>query len=446
MSDPKVFFPNELYRMIVQRVADLNYGPRQDTLLALAQSFEPLSGLAEEQLYTHPRDLDSTAKQQQFLQAITARSARGTFTQSLRLLWDPSGANSQLLLDIIHGCPNVKFLLIQRGNDINDSTPLPLHCIRSFSMMLDACQHVTSFHFSTILEWTNLFEEEVVGPKHSRMLTDHISAQPHTVRLLGQIETLALSGQSDWVMEGFLPHLTSNLTSLFLSQDCSMGDSPTPFVTLSRQSPRLKSLEFRQTLDTSNDLEAACQAWGNTLEILKISSIADMREWVPQIMQSMKALKILHLGPGCSLSTLSVRAIAISKSPLVEISLGDILPESGDSFEASDETNRAVKELVDAHSSRLQHLELRCADVGRDVLQNCKKASQLHTLDLTVRDPPEPWEVDDLLDACVRLDNFPSWFKRVSVRRSEWDLRLKIRNEVENKWLEQEPAIYRLGT
>jgi len=446
MSDLKVFFPNELYSMIVQRVADLNYGPRQETLLALAESFEPLSSLAEEHLYRHPRDLDSIVKQQQFLRGITARPGRGTFTQSLRLLWDPSGANSQLLLDIIRGCPNVNFLLIQRGNDINDSAPLPLHCIRSFSMMLDACPHVTSFHFSTMLEWKNLFEQEINGPKHSQVLTDHISAQPHTCRLLGQIESLTLTGQSDWVMEGFLPHLTSNLTSLFLSQDCSMGDSPTPFVTLSRQCTHVKSLVFRQTLDTSNDLEAACQAWGNTLEVLKISSIADMREWIPQIMQSMKALKVLHLGPGCSLSTLSVRAIAMAKSPLEEISLGDILPESGDSFEASDETNQALKKMVDTHSFRLQLLELRCADVGRDVLQSCKNARQLHTLDLTVKDPPETWEVDDLLDSCDRLDNFPSWFKKSSGRRSEWDLRMEMRNVVDDRWLEQEPTIYGLGT
>lgn len=446
MSDLKVFFPNELYEMIVQHVANLNYGPRQDTLLALAQSFQPLSGLAEEQLYTHPRDLDSLIKQQQFLQAITARPARGTFARSLRLLWDPNGANSQLLLDIIHGCPNVNFLLIQRGNDVNDSTPLSLHCIRSLSMILDSCRHVTSLHFSTVLEWKNLFEEEFDGPKLSQLLTDQISAQPHTARLLGQIENLTLIGQSDWVMEGFLPYLTSNLTSLFLSQDCSMGDNASPFVTLSQQCTNLKSLELRQTLDTSNDLEAACRAWGNTLEVLKISSIADMREWVPQIMPFMKALKVLHLGPGCSLSTLSVRAIAIAESPLEEISLGDILPETGDSFDASKETNQALKELVDAHSSRLQLLELRCADVGNDVLQSCKNAYQLHTLDLTVKDSPEAWEVDDLLDACDQLDNFPSWFRKVSVRKGEWDLRMRMRNEFQNKCLDQEPLIYRLGT
>lgn len=446
MSDLKVFFPNELYGIIVQHAANLNYESRQATLLALAQSFEPLSSLAEEQLYKHPRDLDSIVKQQQFLEGITARPGRGTLTQSLRLLWDPHGANSQLLLDIIYRCPNVNFLLIQRGNDNNVSTALSLHCIRSLSMMLGACQHVTCFHFSTVLGWKDLFDQQNIGPNDSKLLTDQISSRPQTVRLLGKLEDLTLVGQSDWVMEGILPYLTSNLTSLFLSQDCSLGNNPTAFVDLSRQCPHLKSLEFRQTLDTSDDLETACLAWRNTLESLKISSIADTRDWLPKIMPFMKTLKILRLGPGCSLSTESISAIAGTKSPLEEISLGDILPEDYDSFEASDETNQALEELVNAHSSRLEFLGLRCVDVSRDVLQSCKNARRLHTLDLTVKNVSEPREVDDLLDACSRLDDFPFWFKKMSVRWSEWESRMKRRDEVQKRLLEQEPTIYGLGT
>ncbi|KAF4343969.1 hypothetical protein FBEOM_2076 [Fusarium beomiforme] len=297
-----------------------------------------------------------------------------------------------------------------------------------------------------MLEWIPGFEQDNLIAEHGKKLNGLISAKPHAIKCLRELKNLTLGGQSDWVIDGILPYLSSNLSSLFLSQDCSMGSSSTPFVDLSQRCSHLRSLVLRQTLDTSNDLEQACKAWGETMEELMVSSIEDMRDWVSQVMPFMKVLRVLHLGPGCSLSSESIGAIASAESPLEEISLGDILPADGESMKASDETNQVLANMIVAHSSTLQLLELRCVDLGKNVLLSCKKARQLHTLDLSVQAMLEAPDIDDLLDLCTELAWFPLWFQLHSARRGEWEARIRTRDDAEKWTLTQEPTVSSLGT
>ncbi|KAG8352442.1 hypothetical protein FVEN_g9583 [Fusarium venenatum] len=311
--------------------------------------------------------------------------------------------------------------------------------------MLNACPSITSFQFCTTLEWVPEPEQDGLVTKHGKELSDLIPAKPHAIKYLSQLESLTLGGQSAWVIDGIMPYLGSNLTSLFLSQDCSMGSSETPFVDLSRQCPHLQSLVFRQTLNTSDDLEQACKAWGGTMEELMISSIQDTRDWISQVMPCMKVLRVLHLGPGCTLSSESIRSIASAESPLEEISLGDILPANEASEEVSAEMNQAIANMIDVHASTLQLIEFRCVDVGEAVMQACKKVRQLHTLDLEICDSPKTSDIDEFLDKCPDLIWFPRWFKRRSARQGEWEERINTRDNLEERRSRQEPPTCGLG-
>ncbi|KAL6922687.1 hypothetical protein FSST1_006713 [Fusarium sambucinum] len=438
--------PNEIYRMIVGHVADLDYAPKQNILISLSRSSQPLINLAEEYLYMHPRDLDTTQKQRQFLISIRTKSVRSGFVQSLRLLWDSNSANSQLLVDIVNNCFNVKFLLLQRGKDLNDATRVSSDCVATLATILDACRGITSFQFCTTLKWKTVFEQGGLITKHGKELSDLISANPHAIKCLRQLKSLTLSGQSDWVIDGILPYLGSNLTSVFLSQDCDVGSSETPFVDLSRLCPHLRSLVFRRTLDTSDDLEQACKAWGETMEELEISSILDMRDWVSQVMPCMKVLRVLHLGVGCTLFTESIRCIASTESPLEELSLGDILPVNEASEDVLADMNQAIANMINVHASTLQLIEFFCQELGDPVIQACKKVRQLHTLDLHICDSPKSSDIDELLDKCPDLIWFPRWFKRSSARQVEWEERTNTKDNLEERRLRQEPPACGLGT
>ncbi|KAF4956037.1 hypothetical protein FSARC_11689 [Fusarium sarcochroum] len=294
-----------------------------------------------------------------------------------------------------------------------------------------------------MLLWVPEDEDSDPFLERGDQLCDLISNDPRAEKSVKQLQSVVVTGQSDWLIHGLLPHFSSNLTAVRLSQDCSMGASDTSFTDLSRQCPNLKSLSINQTLATSEDLEEACKVWGDTLERLDIASIEDTRDWISPIIPAMKVLKALKLGSGCCVRAQEVKAIALAASPLEEIDLGDIyLSAAGD----ADEMDQALESMIDAHSPTLHILRLYGTDVGQPVMQSCKKARSLHTINLLLSYSPQASGVDDLLDACAGLDNFTGWFKDYSARWGEWEARRKTRGEAEQKRLRRDPTIYGLGT
>ncbi|KAF4456144.1 hypothetical protein F53441_1628 [Fusarium austroafricanum] len=444
-SQPSPSLPNELYRIIVSHVANFDYKSRQKTLIALSRLGEPLASLAEEHLYKDPGDLETIRQQQQFLSSLKTKPSRVNLVHSLRLLWIQEEENDQLLINIISACPNVDFLLIQRGNDLRDYYVLSSDHVKSFGTMLKSCRGIKTLYYATMLRWVPGDEFDTLielGDELSELICSDSLVQ----KSLKQLEMLVLAGQSDWVIQGVLPHLSSNLTTLRVTQDCSMGYHDTPFVDLSRQCPYLKVLNFRRTLVTSDDLEEACKAWGETLEELDVSSIEDLRDWISPTIPCLKNLKILRLGSGCFVRTESIKALALTTAPLKEIWLQDIEPSTDEALAATDETNEVIASMIDAHSSTLELLLLHNGDVGELVLQSCKKAKRLHTISFDLAHSFQEVEVDFLLDACVELNDVPRWFEDHSSRWDEWEARMVAKEEFAEEWVSRHPAVHGLGS
>ncbi|KAM0186736.1 hypothetical protein ACHAPA_011332 [Fusarium lateritium] len=438
--------PLELYQLIINYVASLDYKSRQNTLVALSSTCRLFMGLAEEHLYSHPRDLEDIRQQWLFLYSLRLEPSRATLVKSLRLLWLCNGANGQLLVDIVASCRNSQALLIQRGDDLQDSCKISHDDMLTMGALLRACPKLTSFHYSTMVDWApeghrytdtvDITLDGVVNP---------LSDDAYVKQAVRHLSKLSLCGQAEWLVNGLSPHLASSLTSLYLSQDVSLGDWESPLTQLSQQCQFLEGLEIRQSLDTADDLEEACKAWGQTLKVLKIWSIAEISPWVARIMPSMVSLEELSLGPGCFVQTDDIGAIARSKSPIKYIGIGDL--QNSDEHIAPDALNAALVAMIETHSSTLEYLSM-TADPSVDVavLQACRKAKRLRHLRIWLHVDPEPTDVDVLLDACVDLDDVPRYFWRYSSRGEEWEARESARAIAEEKEHKRGPPTNGLGS
>ncbi|KAJ4138653.1 hypothetical protein NW768_002504 [Fusarium equiseti] len=197
---------------------------------------------------------------------------------------------------------------------------------------------------------------------------------------------------------------------------------------LSTQCSNLQELELFETLTLSEDLEQACKNWGSTLRMLKLRSIVELSDWIVQIMPHMTTLTTLVLDRGCTISMEDIEAIAESKAPLQQVTLAGLCcpqdeaaEESED--EADEDTNDAIANMVTAHSSTLRHLILEYTKVGPHVLESCKKAKKLRTLDFQLAYRPSAAEIDDLLEACPYLSGLRRALTCFSLREDEWKTR-----------------------
>ncbi|KAI1069051.1 hypothetical protein LB507_006098 [Fusarium sp. FIESC RH6] len=200
---------------------------------------------------------------------------------------------------------------------------------------------------------------------------------------------------------------------------------------LSLQCRNLQELKLWSTLTLTGDLEQACKNWCSTLRMLKIRSIVELSDWIVQIMPHMTALTTLVLDRACAIDSDDILAIAESKAPLQQITLpglycpqDEAAEESED--EADEETNDAIAIMITAHSSTLRHIGLEYAKVSRHVLESCKKAKKLITLDIQLAYSPSAEEVDDLLDSCPHLSDYTRIFSYFSLRVDEWNMRQTI--------------------
>ncbi|CAG7557546.1 unnamed protein product [Fusarium equiseti] len=217
---------------------------------------------------------------------------------------------------------------------------------------------------------------------------------------------------------------------------------------LSMQCSNLEELKLWRTLTLSGDLEQACKNWGSTLRLLKVRSIEEISDWIVQIMPHMTALTTLVLDRGCTSSWEDIQAIAESKAPLQQITLSGLWcsqdrsaddeseRDGPEDEEADEETNEAITNMVTAHSSTLRHLGLEFTKVGPLVLESCKKAKKLRTLDFQLAYAPSAAEIDELLDACPDLTDCTGMFAFFSLRGDEWRARPMPEEEPEETFRE----------
>ncbi|KAI6758572.1 hypothetical protein HG530_010812 [Fusarium avenaceum] len=446
-KSPLPGLPIELYQLIVSYVAKLDCKIKFSTLRALSSTCRLFMGLAEEHLYSHPRDLDDIRKQWLFLYSLRMEPTRATLVKSLRLLWLGDGSNMKLLIDIVASCRNSKALLIERGNYVQGSEKISHDDMLNMGALIRACPELTWLCYSTTNsttpedEWytdtVNVTGDGVVNP---------LSDDAHLKQSMSQLSKLSLTGQAKWLLNGLSPHLASSLTSLVLGDDLYFGNWEDPLTQLSRQCPFLEVIDIDQTLDTATDLEEACKAWGKTLKVLKVYSVEEVNFWVTRIMPYMVSLEELVLGLGCLVQAEDIEAIARSKSPLKQIQLRDM--HSSEEPIEFDAMNASLVAMIEAHSSTLQYLGLYSHPfVDISVLQACRKAKNLTSLYLYlwIHATPEPTDVDILLDTCVDLDDVPDWFLRYSSREDEWKARKSALEFEESEARKRRPQRSGLG-
>jgi hypothetical protein len=143
--------PIELYRLIISYVTSFDYKDRQRTLLALSTSCRTLQIIATPYIYTVPCDLDTIERQWHFLFTLTVEPELGPLVNTLRLLWLPTGDNSDLLVNIAQVCPNTRELVIQRGTSPKDRNQILKKDVLTIAAILDASPHATSFWYGKVI-------------------------------------------------------------------------------------------------------------------------------------------------------------------------------------------------------------------------------------------------------------------------------------------------------
>ncbi|KAM0354917.1 hypothetical protein ACHAPU_000755 [Fusarium lateritium] len=423
--------PVETCRLVFGYVADFDYKPRQKTLLALSRTCRLFKSLAEEHLYSDPRDLDDTRRQWLFLYSLVVEPTRAARVKSLRFLWRHNGDNGKLLVDIVTSCCNVRNLLIQRGSDEDEEIQISNKDMINLGAMICACPDLNSFHYSTLgVEDEDPYADDVAVTGNRIVIP--LSDDAHLGQAMKHLSSISLVGRADWVLWGLFPHLSTSLTSFTLAKGSWGNRLENPFTTLSQQCPSLEYLAIDFTLASTDDFEQACKAWGPTLKMLSVQSIEEVTPWLTRLMPSMIALERLFLGPGCMIAVEDVEAIARSKIPLNLIDIND-MQRIGDGVTHS-ELNEALVRMIEAHSSTLETLMLgQDIEVGAAVVRACRKAKQLTFLQIGPYPVPDSSDVDALLDACPNLDHFPHCFTSSSLRSKEWCARSRARGEREEE-------------
>jgi hypothetical protein len=382
--------------------------------------------IAEEFLYTHPRTLENVKQQWMFLYSLKLEPSRARLVKYLKVLWLHDGSNSQLLIDIASCCPNLSDLVVERGDSLEDSYLISNVDIRNIGALLHACPRLESFRCKSKLTGVILDAEEFaddveLGEQGSLSAP---SAYPGFKEAGSNLKRLVVGDESFWLIQSLFPHLSSNLASLTIGY----GNHPRgerPLFTLSTQCPHLQELILDYTIAESSDLEQACKNWGSTLHTLKVDSMEEESDWLAQTMPFMTALKILYIGTFCTCTIFDINAIAESKAPLEQIFLEDI--ESDRGGVANDEMNSALGRMITAHSSRLLALDLGLTKLGPPILQSCKQAKHLRSLDFAVSYFPSASEVDDLLVTCPELDVISRRLTQFSLQWDMWEARINAR-------------------
>lgn len=394
---------------------------REPTLVALSCACRALNKFAEEFIYKHPGYLHHYNKKWKFLFSLKIRPTRATLVRSLLLDWTCWVENNDLAMDIIASCSNVEHLRVGQS----DFCPGVIHVdhLEKLQFILSSCTRLKSLYYFTWLPSDN---------DAQKRLSDWISGYTRAKKSLKQLETLTLTGPSGWLLHSSLRYFSCNLTSLQLGWNTFLGFSHTPLFDISQQCQKLKVLVVSYRLGTTDDLEKACRAWASTLETLKVDQVAENKDCISKVIPHLRKLKVLSLGRRCYVSVDGVNAIADAEMPLEWIIIMNVERPYGITRQRtriSNAANEALVNMIEAHSSTLRHVNI-CPRVGRDVIQACKKAKGLRSLNITLPDVTPSPIIDGLLDSCPELVDFPERFEKYSDRRSEWKDRRQFRMEM----------------
>ncbi|RGP62590.1 hypothetical protein FSPOR_9169 [Fusarium sporotrichioides] len=433
----RTWLPTEIYQLIIGHIDELHGRSKQNTLYALSYSCKILARIAERFLYAHPRGLKNVEQQWMFLYSLRLEPTRAAYIKSLELICPSDATNMDLLINIASSCPNVKDLLVERGDSMDDAHYLSKAYTMYIGSLLSACSPLETLRYqaraSEVYPDPEAFDDDDLDEQ------GNLSAPltyPGFKETGPSLKRLSIGDSSDWLIQLMAPHLSSNLTSLTIGPE-NNPTGETPLTILAGQCPHLQELILEYTLVESSDLEQACKRWGSTLRTLKVAHMEEDSDWLAEIMPSMTALKNLDSGMASACLTSDIEGIAQSTSPLEQIVLGYI--ECRGDGAASDEMNSALANMIAAHSARLRFLELGNTKMGPPLLKSCKKARHLMYLDFQLAYRPLASEIDDLLVACPELDIVTWRLTQYSLQRGIWEARMHARVPPVLEAVQQDP-------
>ncbi|QPC80277.1 hypothetical protein HYE68_011029 [Fusarium pseudograminearum] len=423
--ETRIWLPAEMYQLIVGHVNEFDNRYRQHTLAALSSSCKLLMTMAERFLYAHPRGIRNVQQQWMFLYSLKIQPTRANYVKSLELVCPSDATNMELLKDIASSCPNVNDVLVERGDSVHGAYYLSQSYIISMGSLLAACPSLRSLRYRAraceVYPKPKAFDDDDLdgqGNLSAPVVYSDFQETGHN------LTRLAIGDFSGWFIQLMLPVLSSNLTSLTIGrQNNPAGERP--LSSLAVRCPCLQELVLDYTLVESTDLKQACKMWGSKLQMLKLTNMEEDSDWLAEIMPSMTALRFLDTGIASACRILDIDAITQSKAPLKEIALGYIKCDRDDI--ASDEMNAALANMITAHSSRLQLLDLGMAKLGSEILKSCKMARDLRSLQFRLAYRPLPDDIDDLLVACPDLDALAGRVSQYSPNHEIWEARMQTK-------------------
>jgi hypothetical protein len=416
--------PTEIYEAVIGHVLEFEYSARQRTLISLSASSKRLRYLAEPHLYNRPRGAHSIERQWRFMFSLVLEPQRGHLVQSLEFQWYPRPDNSDLIIDILHACPNVRDLQIQRGSSMSDVALITREESTHLANIFAASPRVTQFWYATFTEW---LPENLRYGREQQEIYRLCQWDARFAKFAAQLQKLTLHGQANWLARALLLSLSPTLKSLTLGQDTDLDFWPHPLLTLSHCAPHLEILEMRCTLDNGEDLINACKIWTTSLRDLRVNYIKFSNSCLGDVVKTLEVLESLHLGHGCVLTQGDLEAIAQSlpQQRFKTISIkemdttGSILPTWADRIE------RIIESLMVSHSSTLTevYLDPHTIQLGKRMILSCKQMTNLEDLHVTFSSDVTAADVDALLESCPKLHSVPRQVQELSLQPEEWEER-----------------------
>ncbi|KAH6885222.1 hypothetical protein B0T10DRAFT_492207 [Thelonectria olida] len=371
-SQIQMELPPEVYRVIFDHIEDFDSESRHKTLIAVASTCKTMQALAEPHIYAYPRALDTVDRLNRFAFVLAIKPHLAKLVRSLHLDWTSSPyTSSWLFTNIAAACSNLKELSVERKQNASELDRIGHEDVFVLAALLDACPHVTSFSYSSFVEWRP--EERRYGNLTRTKLLRGCRENERFrtfARFASQLVELTLRGQVQWLLEVLIPHVASSLRSLNLGtvgHDIDFNLNPGLLSNVSRQSPYLDRLEVQCAMPNATDLEEACRAWGASLRTLRVFSIENADDWIPRVIPSLVVLKALSLGLGChvSIRNLGIIAASLPTQRFTSLSFGDVQDPGAarDLVATQTELDNCLVRITQSHSITLRDLEINSGEV-----------------------------------------------------------------------------------
>ncbi|KAM0553275.1 hypothetical protein ACHAPJ_007565 [Fusarium lateritium] len=398
-----VRLPLEIYSVIIGHVA-ASYdqaaaleGRREETLAALACSCRLFQALTEPYLYTYPRSLilKNLEAQWRFRFALAVEPRRATLVKALKIHWCDDPNNIRILIDTARACPNAHRLKIIRHFVEKYDAEAPKRRIIDLAELLEACPQVTSFNYKT---------QDYLYPFDYA----EFSRDDRFVKFAQRLTEVKIRGPTGWFRKNMLPYLSSNLVSLTLEGEYDDDDVPELFTRLCRQCPSMQILDLRILLTYKSELIEACKKWGPTLRYLRLDYVRDLPGIITKLIPFMSALEDIRVAIHFMHMKDDIQALAQTRLPRLRTFVCVPMARGiGDFFDdlAPAEISTALAGMITLHGPTLQCLVLGDDPrVDETVLKSLKKATNLEFLSLSFSKDIKISVVEDVLDACPKLE------------------------------------------